>query len=540
MYRTLIVDDEQLMRQYLNKNLSKICSDFCVTGIACDGLEAVELIKKQTFDLVITDIRMPEMDGLNLAKYVFETSADTKVIIISGYNEFEYARLALKYGVSDYLLKPLNDANISETLIKAKNELDLETSRKNSILSTNSYDNYSDNEIKSALLSAIIKNNSGSIHLFYNILQSRKITFISSYSAIMLLCIDDLNLLLQEKKISENTSYKFELNQKCQIFCKLKNYATTYDDHGYTIILPSVNSEEDLVATANAIYDEILHTYWSNEKIKLTASYGIAINDLMSITASYSAAVEALTLTLKNVPSPITSKYYISQSSFINELNVISEALYSDYISKNSNKMLSDLYLYITLFQNDINVAAILKFGTYLIRYLAKKCNIKTDYVISAFKELTSNIDQVINTKKLEKESIHSIFLKVLKALDNENTFTIVPETTKIVESAKEYICTHYQEQVSLAIMADYLNVNPSYLSDLFHKSIGEPYIKFLTRIRMEQALLLLKSNPNEKIYKIAEKTGFVSSKHFNTVFKKFYGMTPTEYINRNMFNGYL
>jgi YesN/AraC family two-component response regulator len=71
MYTTLIVDDEQLMRQYLETNLSLICSDFCVTGIACDGLEAVDLIKKQSFDLVITDIKMPEMDGLNLAKYIF-------------------------------------------------------------------------------------------------------------------------------------------------------------------------------------------------------------------------------------------------------------------------------------------------------------------------------------------------------------------------------------------------------------------------------------------------------------------------------------
>jgi YesN/AraC family two-component response regulator len=122
-----------------------------------------------------------------------------------------------------------------------------------------------------------------------------------------------------------------------------------------------------------------------------------------------------------------------------------------------------------------------------------------------------------------------------LKALDHNEIFKIVPETTKIVESAKEFICTHYNEQISLAQTADYLSVNPSYLSDLFHKNIGEPYTKFLTRVRMEQAILLLKSNPNEKIYKVAERTGFVSAKHFNSVFKKFYGLTPTEFIYKNM-----
>ncbi len=123
--------------------------------------------------------------------------------------------------------------------------------------------------------------------------------------------------------------------------------------------------------------------------------------------------------------------------------------------------------------------------------------------------------------------------MQVIIALAQDDLFRLIPENPNVAESAKEYICTHYQEQISLAMVADYLNMNPSYLSDLFHKSMGESYTKFLTRVRMEQALLLLKSNPNEKIYVIAEKTGFVSPKHFNNVFKKYYGFTPTEYIAR-------
>jgi AraC-like DNA-binding protein len=245
--------------------------------------------------------------------------------------------------------------------------------------------------------------------------------------------------------------------------------------------------------------------------------------------------VEALALSLNNVPSPISSKYYVSQSEFINELNTICDALYTDYISKNINKSRSDLYLYISLFEEEINIAAILRYGSYLIRYLVTKCNIKTDYILSSFKELMFCIDQSIGIINFDKESIHALLLRVLKVLDHDDLFTLIPETTKTVESAKEFICTHYHEQISLALVADNLKVTPSYLSDLFHKCMGEPYTKFLTRVRMEQALLLLKSNPNEKIYKIADKTGFVSAKHFNSVFKKYYGFTPTEYINKNM-----
>ncbi|MGB4660574.1 MAG: response regulator [Mobilitalea sp.] len=534
MYHVLIVDDEQLMRQYLGDNLSALCPDFCVTGIACDGIAAVELMKKQSFDVVITDIKMPEMDGLNLAKYIFESEKHTRVIIISGYSEFEYARLALKYGVSDYLLKPLSDKSIQDTLAKIKVVLDLEVSRDQVPVSSSSYQDYSDAELKSALLSSIITGNQALVQLLYNILISRGLTFVTAYSVLMLLCIDDLYLLLQEKTISDQSSYRFELNQECQSYCSLHAYTTSYDNHGNTIILLTSKSEEELIATVNTVYHEISGSYWPYEKIKISSSYGSIVTDMMNLASSYTSAAEALTLTLKDVASPISPNYYISQRQFMNELTTICDALYSDYISKNISKINSDLYLYLMLFQKDINIASFLKFGTYLVRYLAKKCNIKADYTVSAFKELTKNIDRWICTSHQDKEETHSILMNVLKALDHDEFFIIVPETTQIVESAKEYICTHYREQISLTQVADFLNVNPSYLSDLFHKYIGEPYTKFITRIRMEQAALLIRSNPNEKIYIIAEKTGFVSAKHFNSVFKKFYGKTPTEFINQN------
>ena len=107
MYHVLVVDDETLMRKYLANSIPSFTDKFQVSGIAKDGLEAMELLKKQHYDLVITDIQMPEVDGLSLAKYLHENFPDIAVIIISGFNDFEYARKAIKYQVTDYLLKPL-------------------------------------------------------------------------------------------------------------------------------------------------------------------------------------------------------------------------------------------------------------------------------------------------------------------------------------------------------------------------------------------------------------------------------------------------
>lgn len=536
MYRTLIVDDEPLMRKYLEANLSEICPDFYVTGIACDGLEATELLQKQNFDLVITDIKMPEMDGLHLAKHILSSAPDTKVIIISGYSEFEYARSALKFGVSDYLLKPLSDDSIQETLSSIKRELEDLASRKNAMISSRNYNNYTDQEVKSSLLSALIRSDASAIQLFYNLLQDRNMVLMKAYSSILLLCFDELHLLLKEKKISELTTYPLELYQQCQTYCNQHNYTLARDENGFTFILLTEDDKDTLPVIAHTIYDNI-QAFWSGKQLKITTSYGYYVTDMINLRGSYRSAAEATALNLKNIPSPISSNYYVSQSKFLNQLNTFCNALYTDYVSQNTDKVLTDLYLYITLFEKEISIAAILMYGTYLIRYLGKKCNIKTDYILTAFKELLHFIDDNLQVNLFERENIHTLFLQVMRVLEHGDLYIPVLETTKIIESAKEFIYTHYREPISLAIVADTLKVNPSYLSDLFHKCTGEPYTKFLTRIRMEQSLLLLKSNPNEKIYTIAEKTGFVSSKHFNSVFKKYYGCTPTEYISNNLFH---
>ena len=321
MYHTLIVDDEPLMRKYLGENLSAICSDFQVTGIACDGLEAVELIQKQHFDLVITDIRMPEMDGLNLAKHIHDTGIQAKVAIISGYNEFEYARLAIKYNVSDYLLKPLNDAQIKETLIKIKFELEEDVLRKHA-KHPSFYREATPLELKSSLLSAIINKENALIQKLYNLIKKQNLTFTGKFSTLLLLCIDDLYLLLQEKTVSDNTSYSLMLNQLCQSYCLTNNLTTAKDDYGNSIILLSADSEEELTVLVKQVYS-IIQQKWQLDHIKLIASYGNIVKDMLSLTTSYDMAMQSFALVLLNGTSPISSSYYISQSQFIQELNTI-------------------------------------------------------------------------------------------------------------------------------------------------------------------------------------------------------------------------
>ena len=259
MRHILVVDDEPLMRMWLSKSIPEHSEGFDVPFTAKDGLDAINYLKEMEYDVVITDIKMPELDGLELAKFIEENYPDIIVIIILGFDDFEYARKAIQCGVKDYLLKPLVDADLAKLL-------------------------------------------------------------------------DDINRRLK-----------------------------------------------------------------------------------------------------KQSSKPIT-------------------------------------------------------------------------------KPLDSETDNI-------KTSFNDISLQ---------------STIPVIKMAEDFIMKHFSENISLSDVADYCNINSSYLSNLFHKQLGISYIKYVTKLRMECAASYLRKYPHAKIYEIGEKLGFVSTKHFIFIFKKYYGVSPASYQKTN------
>ena len=116
MFQALIVEDEDLMREYLSTNLSAICAEWCAADTAMDGQEAIDKMEKAHFDGIITDIRMPVMDGLAMSKVIREKNPRIPILILSGYNEFDYARKAVRLNIFDYLLKPIDEQELAAAL----------------------------------------------------------------------------------------------------------------------------------------------------------------------------------------------------------------------------------------------------------------------------------------------------------------------------------------------------------------------------------------------------------------------------------------
>ena len=163
--KILIIDDSALMRRVICDIINRD-ERFQVVAKAKDGLEAIELLKKQHFEVVITDIKMPEVDGLSLAKYIADNFPDIIVIIISGYNDFEYARSAIQYRVTDYLLKPLVDQNLILLLESIARRLEKQPA--SAFLSGESVS--TEQELKKALFGSILEGNTALTYdLFHRI-----------------------------------------------------------------------------------------------------------------------------------------------------------------------------------------------------------------------------------------------------------------------------------------------------------------------------------------------------------------------------------
>lgn len=215
----------------------------------------------------------------------------------------------------------------------------------------------------------------------------------------------------------------------------------------------------------------------------------------------------------------------------IGEIEKLCSAVITSLIEDNDTSLHVTVNDYI-LSAAPFSLSNIIKYALFILN---KIIEIKPDYGTEQYTICINYIIEFISKSDntYSQNDIAQLYIKIIQTvLGKPFESPEKPVTQKLVESAKEFIYNHFSEPITLSQIADSLSVSPNYLSKIFHEAVGESYIKFITRIRMEYAAYLLKTNSDEHIFNIAEKTGYYNLKHFNFVFKEFYNMTPTEYQN--------
>jgi len=537
MYKLLIVDDEPMTREYMKAQVNTLHHEWICTGEAGDGREALELLEQgATYDLIITDIKMPVMTGLELAREVARRGGRPRMVILSGYDEFALAKEAMQYGVHDYMLKPIVNEELVSVLDKMAKELAAERAEQAALQSLLVLSEQSRGQIARNLLHALITDNNMEIKLLYPLLHRLKINLIEAEGAVMLVDLDEGQLLERDIPPTDLVLFRYIVHQTCAELAAADGSGIVLfsDSEQRTALLVPGEDQADVRQRCAAMFKMLSAAVLDMTGLQLLGAIGSSEMEVLQLGQSYRLAREVLWHKL------ITGGEWLFASEEGHDAMAGNQA--GGAIAAVRSAMLEGRHalLYASLLSlaeaaGPADRRGVLRTGACLLQALAETMP-REQRQHRAAAALLLLKETALSKEHFRPEEAAKLYERMIESLHHDSEHAALEEDGnehEIVKKAKEYILAHYAEPLSLALIAEKLGVSPGYLSSLFHQNTQEPYIKFLTRIRMERAAQLLQSKPAEKVYDVAEKVGYLSVKHFSYVFKQHFGMPPGEYQER-------
>lgn len=533
MYKVLIIDDESIIRKGIKNIVNWKQLDCEVCADASDGIEGIELIKKYLPEIIITDIRMPGMDGLSMIKQVKGIVPYSKIIILTGYRDFDYVQEAIKFGAFDFLLKPSKIEELTAVLTRAVNEISDQKIRHMEIDRFKVLFEQSIPVLREKLLYDIIY---GLNTNEYEITEKMKLFNIS---------IKNFVLVVMENDYDE------------------KSNSSQYDKHLYQFGI--VNSFEEIFAEKYEVLSIMLNSSRVGfviqkpdripldiEEVSEKCSYlQEVINNGFGFTATIavsSGGVSAMELPekLKECLGSLEYKSYMGTNSIIQYSDLNSFFRYEDYSTldkyqkqllesiKSGNEGLvkvttQNIARYVTTNKININYMKNFYYTT-----LSSINNIRISVsAIEVDKRHEEGRDIASLLKLIEKsesaEELNSLLedvaVRIAEKVNNFNNKSI----KLILRKAIDYIQEHYSEQVTLNEVAENIYVSTFYISRMFKKELGKSFVDYLNDVRIEKSKELLK-DIKYKTYEVAEIVGISDPHYFSKLFKKYSGMTPSEY----------
>lgn len=527
MIKVLIVDDEPFIRQGLRILIDWKQYGYEIIGEAQNGVEAIKEIEKNKVDLIIADIKMPEMNGIELIEYVRNNiSTKIKFIVLSGYYEFEYAKKAIKYNVTDYILKPIQRDELVKVLNSFKEEYfkqenqDMIQKMKDKVV----YDTY---------LNEIMNGKCNKVNLEY-IEGCQNFSDELRYIIIKISCPND-----KCGDISENE--KIEVQQR--IYEKI---IKLLGENYYNVIIDG--SKYGDCYDIGFIYDKSLSkSRGMNEKeyivelqkmIKQDEKYnfymyvGQKVSSIKELSVSYKGAIRCR---LFSDCSSENNIVYYDEVAGKKEINYSIEKQYIDNliqaIEENSEEQIIKCVdrIFNSFKEQNIDLEIIKINMNYLLfniiniaRELESEVNHEEvmQYISSISSEKIIGVSTEEHEEHLKKFSLEcSRYLSQLRQNSAQG----------ILNKIDKEISEHYMDKISLKSLSEKYYINSAYLGQIFKKHYNVSFNNYLNDYRIEKAAELLKRS-DEKIYKIAEQVGFSNTDYFINKFVKLKQKTPLQY----------
>ena len=530
MIKVFLCEDEFVVREGIKNNIDWAANGYEFTGEASDGELALPLIRKLEPDIVITDIRMPFMDGLELSRMIRKEFPSIEIVILSGYEEFDYAKQAISIGVAQYLTKPISGDDLlreldflREKIVKSKEERALKEQFKKEMEENESRE-------RSELFRCLV---SGTYSVTQLLQKAEKLSIDLSavwYNIVLLFTKSD------HHEIEEYSKSSVTIDERINEIVK-ENGCIVFDRdlEGRAVLLMG-DSKEELLSRQDTLIEKIQEVFAGYAHVRYCGGIGKAVNRLSQLNESYEEAGCAL-----------ANRFFVSESGFfkagrmaagegVSEVSLDMTSIDAKRIDKsNVSKFLkfgnhNEIPFYVSEFVNSVGEDA---FNSYIFRqYIA----MDVYFAVSSFLEELAGKKKDDIIKEVTKESLESadsVAAYISTVISDAVRFRDSIATNRykdIVDEAVKYIEENFDdENLSLNQLASHVNVSPNHLSTIFSQQTGQTFIKYLTEFRMDKAKEMLKCT-SMRSSEISEAVGYKDPHYFSYMFKKTVGMTPTNY----------
>jgi len=525
----MIVEDELRLRSNLALNIPWEENGIEVVGLAASGEEALALFDRKKPDIVLLDIQMPGMNGLELAKRIHDKDPLVKMIILSGHDNFEYARQAVNMGISKYLLKPAGDTEILNAVLEASSELRRYLDQlHNSTLLQEKWEQHLPHLKEMFLLNWL----QGKFSPWEISKRSADIMLdISKVKKYCVAVIDMDPLAEDETRFSAKDTSLLQVSLKyiCQETVNREHEWITVDTNGSTVIV--FTSEEDngdeFVQYINAVVGKLLGIV--KEILKVTASAGISgtADEPRKLSKLYEQAREALRKRIiyghdivithqdRFEERGVQSSYPDIERELEIALETGNDQKYSEALEQLWQSVMGASHTV-----DEIN-EGLFYFSSLFVRMIQQHdCTVKE--IAGEDMHYLQNL-QKFASKEQAYECLSRISRNFLKKLRNKRGSA----GHKIVQSVIKMIEENMHEDLTLYTAAEKLYINSSYLSRLFKKETGKSFSAYVLERKMEQAKAMLLQGA--KVYDAAASVGYRDVSYFTKVFRKYWGVTPGE-----------
>lgn len=524
MYRVYLADDEQLIREGLAETIPWESLGLTLVGIAEDGKQALCGIRETLPDIVLTDIRMPHLDGLELIGKIREAQPECRVIIITGHGEFTYAQSAIQLGVSDFVLKPIDIQNLCRTLSRIKKDLDGVIHQKNEVedmrIRLQRADEYRLQRNLRRYMMGQIPGQQFLNNLSEPLRRARAMVLV----LLQMDNFDNLTANMDEETIFSMTQ-KLELSltkagetiqmilteessgRYLLLFTGNYKEELEFEVRSYVRRLRLVEPDMEFTTARSPAYDSIEKCQEAYAFVCKGCDYAFQLGSNRDVQPE-----EVKRDVVNPLPDVPNVGRIIKSISTFNKKTIRQDF---DLLAEEIRQTGHNSYLYTHMLVSVV-------YGEIVKLLIDINCPIE-----NVLENPTEAYRKILTCTTLDDmfQELYRFVAQICDFLENN-----VNANQSVAERAKVYIEAHYANSgLTLDQVAGEMGISPNYFSSLFKQSTNSSFINYLTKVRIGHAKEMLKTG-NYKTYEVAMQCGYENPTYFSTIFKRQTGVSPSEY----------